>query len=87
MEKPARVHSNLKRCSRKKSAPPYRAPLPTHTNPHMTNEGTRWKADRQVGHPVILAWSAQMIGCAFYSATASTDAFLLRINYGLRTVS
>ena len=33
----------------------------------------RWKADRQVGHPVILARPAQMIGRAFYSATASTD--------------
>ena len=31
----------------------------------------RWKADRQVGHPVILA--AKIIGRAFYSATASTD--------------
>ena len=37
----------------------------------------RWKADRQVGHPVILAGPAQMIGCAFYSATASTDEFLM----------
>ena len=33
----------------------------------------RWKADRQVGHPVISAGPAQMIGRAFYSATASTD--------------
>ena len=33
----------------------------------------RWKADRQVGHPVILAGPAQMIGRAFYSTTASTD--------------
>ena len=36
----------------------------------------RWKADRQVGHPVILAGPAQMIGRAFYSTTASTDYFL-----------
>ena len=33
----------------------------------------RWKADRQVGHPVILAGPVKMIGRAFYSATASTD--------------
>ena len=33
----------------------------------------RWKADRQAGHPVTLAGPAQMIGCAFYSTTASTD--------------
>ena len=33
----------------------------------------RWKADRQVGHPVILAGPAQMIGRAFYSTMASTD--------------
>ena len=33
----------------------------------------RWKADRQVGHPVILAGPAKMIGRAFYSITASTD--------------
>ena len=33
----------------------------------------RWKADRQVGHPVILAGPAKMIGRAFYSTTASTD--------------
>ena len=32
----------------------------------------RWKADRQVGHPVTLAGPAQMIGRAFYSTTAST---------------
>ena len=31
----------------------------------------RWKADRQVGHPVILAGPAKMIGRAFYSTTAS----------------
>ena len=36
----------------------------------------RWKADRQVGHPVILAGAAKMIGRAFYSATASTDDIL-----------
>ena len=36
----------------------------------------RWKADRQVGHPVILA---QMIGRAFYSTTASTDDIYLCI--------
>ena len=36
----------------------------------------RWKADRQVGHPVILAGPAKMIGRAFYSTTASTDEFL-----------
>ena len=35
----------------------------------------RWKADRQVGHSVILAGQAQMIGRAFYSTTASTDEF------------
>ena len=35
----------------------------------------RWKADRQVGHPVILAGPAKMIGRAFYSTTASTDDF------------
>ena len=35
----------------------------------------RWKADRQVGHPVTLAGPAQMIGRAFYSTTASTDEF------------
>ena len=35
----------------------------------------RWKADRQVGHPVILAGPAKMIGCAFYSITASTYDF------------
>ena len=35
----------------------------------------RWKADRQVGHPVILAGSAKMIGRAFYSTKASTDEF------------
>ena len=33
----------------------------------------RWKADRQIGHPVILAGPAKMIGRAFYSITASTD--------------
>ena len=33
----------------------------------------RWKADRQVGHSVILAGPAKMIGRAFYSTTASTD--------------
>ena len=33
----------------------------------------RWKADRQVGHPVILAGPAKMIGHAFHSTTASTD--------------
>ena len=33
----------------------------------------RWKADRQVGHPVILAGPAKMIGRTFYSTTASTD--------------
>ena len=48
---------------------PYRAPPPTH----------RWKADRQVGHPVILAGPAKMIGRAFYSATASTDDIFLCI--------
>ena len=32
-----------------------------------------WKADRQVGHPVILTGPAKMIGRAFYSATDSTD--------------
>ena len=35
----------------------------------------RWKADRQVGHPVILAGPGKMIGHAFYSTTASTDEF------------
>ena len=35
----------------------------------------RWKADRQVGHPVILAGPAKMIGRTFYSTTASTDDF------------
>ena len=39
----------------------------------------RWKADRQVGHPVILAGSAQMIGRTFYSTTASTDDFFVCI--------
>ena len=39
----------------------------------------RWKADRQVGHPVILAGPAKMIGRAFYSITASTDDILLWI--------
>ena len=39
----------------------------------------RWKADRQVGPPVILAGPAQMIGRAFYSATASTDDIFLCI--------
>ena len=39
----------------------------------------RWKADRQVGHPVILAGPAKMIGPAFYSTTASTDEFFLWI--------
>ena len=38
----------------------------------------RWKADSQVGHPVILAGPAQMIGRAFY-ITASTDDFSLWI--------
>jgi len=33
----------------------------------------RWKADRQVGHSVILAGPAQMIGRACYRTTASTD--------------
>jgi len=37
--------ANLKIHNRRKSAPsfrlPYRAPPPTHTNAHMTNEGTR----------------------------------------------
>ena len=33
----------------------------------------RWKADRQVGHPVILAGPAKMIGRTFYSTTSSTD--------------
>ena len=37
----------------------------------------RWKADRQVGHPVILAGPAKMIGRAFYSATASTGDFFM----------
>ena len=37
----------------------------------------RWKADRQVGHPVI--GPAQMIGRAFYSTTASTDDISLWI--------
>ena len=32
----------------------------------------RWKADRQVGHPIILAGPAKMIGRAFYSTAAST---------------
>ena len=36
----------------------------------------RWKADRQVGHPVVLAGPAKMIGRAFYSTTASTDEIL-----------
>ena len=31
----------------------------------------RWKADKQVGHPVILAGPAKMIGRTFYSITAS----------------
>ena len=35
----------------------------------------RWKADRQVGHPVILAGPAQMIGRAFYRTTASKMTF------------
>ena len=39
----------------------------------------RWKADRQEGHPVILAGPAKMIGRAFYSATASTDDIFLCI--------
>ena len=39
----------------------------------------RWKADRQVGHPVILAGPAQMIGRALYSTTASTDDISLWI--------
>ena len=30
----------------------------------------RWKADRQVGHPVNLAGPAKMIGRVFYSITA-----------------
>ena len=37
----------------------------------------RWKADRQVGHPVILAGPAKMIGRTFYSTTASTDDIFL----------
>ena len=39
----------------------YRAPPPTHTNAHMTNEGTRWKADRQVGHPIICPGPGQLL--------------------------
>ena len=39
----------------------------------------RWKADRQVGHPVILAGPAKMIGLAFYSATASTDDIFFNV--------
>ena len=39
----------------------------------------RWKADRQVGHPVILAGPAKMIGRIFYSITASTDEIFLWI--------
>ena len=39
----------------------------------------RWKADRQVGHPVILAGPAKMISRAFYSTTASTDDVFLWI--------
>ena len=39
----------------------------------------RWKADRQVGHPVILAGPAKMIGRTFYSTTASTDDIFLWI--------
>ena len=39
----------------------------------------RWKADRQVGHPVILAGPAKMIGRAFYSTKASTDDIFLWI--------
>ena len=38
----------------------------------------RWKADRQVGHPVILAGPAQMIGRAFCSTKASTDVFIVK---------
>ena len=44
----------------------------------------RWKADRQVGHPVILAGPAQMIGRAFYSTTASTDEIFLWIFWILK---
>ena len=39
----------------------------------------RWKADRQVGHPVIFAGPAKMIDRAFYSTTASTDDICLWI--------
>ena len=39
----------------------------------------RWEADRQVGHPVILAGPAKMIGRTFYSTAASTDDILLWI--------
>ena len=39
----------------------------------------RWKADRQVGHPVILPGPAKMIGRTFYSITASTDDIFLWI--------
>ena len=41
----------------------------------------RWKADRQVGHPVTLAGPAQMIGRAFYRTTASTGDIYLWICY------
>ena len=40
---------------------------------HEISLCTTWKADRQVGHPVILAGPAKIIGRAFYSAMASTD--------------
>ena len=39
----------------------------------------RWKADRQAGHPVILARPAKMIGRTFYSITVSTDDIFLWI--------
>ena len=42
---------------------------------HEISLCTRWKADGQVGHPIIWAGPAQIIGRAFYSTTASTDYF------------
>ena len=46
---------------------------------HEISLCSRWKADRQVGHPFIVAGPAKIIGRAFYSATASTDEIFLCI--------
>ena len=79
MEKPARDRENLKIHSWKKSATSLQSPS-SNTHERARDKFVyRWKADRQVGHPVILGGPAKMIGRAFYSITASTDDIFLWI--------